>query len=70
MREVIAGMQTGNQRAQLAFDIFVHRLSAGLGSMLAALTAPTPSPLPAASARIRPKYAPTPASNFHYGLDP
>jgi len=37
MREVIAAMQTGNQRAQLAFDIFVHRLSAGLGSMLAAL---------------------------------
>src|SRR5437016_3056761 len=37
MREVIAAMQTGNRRAQLAFDIFVHRLSAGIGSMLAAL---------------------------------
>jgi acetate kinase len=37
MREVIAAMQTGNQRAQLAFDIFVHRLSAGVGSMLATL---------------------------------
>jgi acetate kinase len=37
MREVIAAMQSGNQRAQLAFDIFVHRLSAGIGSMLAAL---------------------------------
>jgi acetate kinase len=37
MREVIAAMQTGNQRAQLAFDIFVHRLSAGVGAMLATL---------------------------------
>ena len=37
MREVIAAMQSGNQRAQLAFDIFVHRLRAGVGSMLAAL---------------------------------
>src|SRR6267154_4108975 len=37
MREIIAAMKTGNQRAQLAFDIFVHRLQAGVGSMLAAL---------------------------------
>jgi acetate kinase len=37
MREVIAAMQSGNQRARLAFDIFVHRLRAGIGSMLAAL---------------------------------
>jgi acetate kinase len=37
MREVIAAMRTGNQRAQLAFDIFIHRLRAGIGSMLAAL---------------------------------
>jgi acetate kinase len=36
MREVIAAMQSANQRAQLAFDIFVHRLRAGIGSMLAA----------------------------------
>ena len=37
MREVIAAMQSGNKRAQLAFDIFIHRLCAGIGSMLAAL---------------------------------
>jgi acetate kinase len=37
MREVIAAMPSGNQRAQLAFDIFVHRLRAGVGAMLAAL---------------------------------
>jgi acetate kinase len=37
MREVIAAMRSGNRRAQLAFDIFVHRLRAGIGSMLAAL---------------------------------
>ena len=37
MREIIASKQIGNQRAQLAFDIFVHRLCAGVGAMLAAL---------------------------------
>ena len=37
MREIIAARKGGNQRAQLAFDIFVHRLQAGVGSMLAAL---------------------------------
>jgi acetate kinase len=37
MREIIASKQSGNQRAQLAFDIFVHRLCAGVGAMLAAL---------------------------------
>jgi acetate kinase len=36
MREVTAATQSGNQRAQLAFDIFLHRLRAGIGSMLAA----------------------------------
>jgi acetate kinase len=38
MREVIAAMRSGNERAQLAFDIFVHRLQAGIGSMIAALS--------------------------------
>ena len=37
MREVTAAMLSGSQRAQLAFDIFVHRLRAAIGSMLAAL---------------------------------
>jgi acetate kinase len=37
MREITAAMQSGNQRAQLAFDMFIHRLRAGIGSMLAAL---------------------------------
>jgi len=37
MREITAAMQSGNQRAQLAFDMFIHRLRAGMGSMLAAL---------------------------------
>jgi acetate kinase len=37
MREVIAAMRNGNRRAQLAFDIFVHRLQAGIGAMVAAL---------------------------------
>ena len=37
MRDIVKAMRTGNQRAHLAFDMFVHRLRAGIGSMLAAL---------------------------------
>jgi acetate kinase len=37
MREVVSAMRSGNTRAKLAFDMFVHRLRAGMGSMLAAL---------------------------------
>ncbi|MBK1990060.1 acetate kinase [Sphaerospermopsis aphanizomenoides BCCUSP55] len=36
-REVIAAINQGNDRAQLAYDIYVHRLRAGIGSMLANL---------------------------------
>jgi acetate kinase len=36
MREIVAAMRN-HQRAQLAFDMFVYRLRAGIGSMLAAL---------------------------------
>jgi acetate kinase len=37
MRQIVAAMNKGNDRAKLAFDIFVHRLQAGIGSMVAAL---------------------------------
>ncbi len=37
MRDIMRAMETGDQRAQLAFDIFVHRLRAGIGAMLASL---------------------------------
>lgn len=37
MREIVAAMKSGSERAQLAFDMFVHRLRAGIGFMLAAL---------------------------------
>ncbi len=37
MREIVSTMKGGNERAQLAFDIFVHRLEAGIGAMAAAL---------------------------------
>jgi acetate kinase len=37
MREVEAAMKKGNARAKLAFDIFVHRLRSGIGSMIATL---------------------------------
>jgi acetate kinase len=37
MRAILSAMARGNQRARLAFDIFVHRLRSCIGSMLAAL---------------------------------
>jgi acetate kinase len=37
MREVETAMKKGSARAKLAFDIFVHRLRSGIGSMIAAL---------------------------------
>jgi acetate kinase len=35
MREIEAAMRNGDGRARLAFDIFVHRLCAGIGAMAA-----------------------------------
>src|SRR5947207_917078 len=37
MREVLGAAVTGNTRAKLAFDIFIHRLQAGIGAMAASL---------------------------------
>jgi acetate kinase len=37
MREIVAGMKTGNSRAKLAFDIFVHRLGSAIGAMIAVM---------------------------------
>jgi acetate kinase len=37
MRQIVAAMKEGHPRAKLAFDIFVHRLQAGIGAMIAAL---------------------------------
>ena len=37
MRQILAGMKSGNERAELAFEIFVYRLRSGIGSMVAAL---------------------------------
>jgi acetate kinase len=37
MREIVAAMKQGNARAKLAFEMFVHRLRAGIGAMAAAL---------------------------------
>jgi acetate kinase len=35
MRDVLSGMEGGNERAKLAFDIYVHRVRAAIGSMAA-----------------------------------
>src|SRR5260221_206782 len=37
MREIVTAMQAGNPRATLAFEMFIHRLAAGIGAMLAVL---------------------------------
>jgi acetate kinase len=37
MREIAAAMKDGHPRAKLAFEIFVHRLQAGIGAMIAVL---------------------------------
>jgi acetate kinase len=37
MRQIASAMSKGNPRAKLAFDIFMHRLQAGIGAMAAAL---------------------------------
>jgi len=37
MREILSAKNHGDERAGLAFDIFIHRLRSGIGSMLAAL---------------------------------
>lgn len=37
MREILAAAAKGNQRSQLAFDIFVHRLQSGIAAMAASL---------------------------------
>jgi len=37
MREIMAAIKNGNKRAQLAFEMFTHRLQSGIGSMVAVL---------------------------------
>src|SRR6202521_2638990 len=37
MRQVVGAMKDGHSRAKLSFEIFVHRLQAGIGAMIAVL---------------------------------
>jgi acetate kinase len=37
MRDIIKAMDKGNERAKLAFDMYIHRLRSYMGSMLATL---------------------------------
>ena len=37
MRDILEAMRNGNQRAKLAFDMFIHRLCSCIGSMAASL---------------------------------
>jgi acetate kinase len=37
MREILAAVKNGHERATLAFEIYIHRLVAGIGAMVAVL---------------------------------
>ncbi|MBV8731210.1 MAG: acetate kinase [Acidobacteriia bacterium] len=37
MRDILTGIQQGHERAELAFNIYVHRLRSAIGSMIAVL---------------------------------
>ncbi|MBW4695500.1 MAG: acetate kinase [Lyngbya sp. HA4199-MV5] len=37
LRQVMQAIEAGNAHAQLAFDVYIHRLRSGMGSMLASL---------------------------------
>lgn len=37
MRQILSAIRQGNARSKLAFDIYVHRLQAGIGAMVAVL---------------------------------
>ena len=37
MREILAGIQQGHERAKLAFDIYIHRLQTAIGGMAAVM---------------------------------
>ena len=37
MREIVAGVEEGDERCRLAFDTYIHRLSAGIAAMAAAM---------------------------------
>ena len=37
MRQILAAMKSGHERARLAFEIYVHRLHSGIGAMVAVL---------------------------------
>jgi acetate kinase len=37
MRQILDARKNGNERAKLAFDIYVHRLQSGIGAMMAVL---------------------------------
>jgi acetate kinase len=37
MREILAASKSGNERAKLAFDMYIHRLQSGIGAMIAVL---------------------------------
>jgi acetate kinase len=37
MRDILAGIHRGNERAKLAFDLYIHRLRIAIGGMVAIL---------------------------------
>jgi butyrate kinase len=58
MREILAAIKTGNERAKLALDIYIHRLRSGIRAMIAVLGGLMLSYSPQESAKTHPKFAP------------
>lgn len=54
MRELQAAIASGNKRAQLAFDIFIHRVKKYIGAYTAVLGGLDVLSLPGVSGRIHP----------------
>jgi acetate kinase len=73
MREIVAAMKSGNERAKLAFDMFAHRLRSGIGSMLAALNGIDALVFTAGIGENSPEVRAAACSHFTFlglGLDP
>ena len=65
MRDIVEAMRNGNERAQLAFEIFIHRLCACVGVMAARWVEWTYSSSRPGSAKTRTTFAAPRVSGSH-----
>ena len=73
MRQIVAAMKDGHPRAKLAFEIFVHRLQAGIAAMIAVLGGTTALVFTAGIGENSPEVRAATCANFGFlglKLDP